>query len=514
MSQPKINASILSSIDSISAAPQRVLFIGQKTSAGTAVSGVLTANILNDGSEDTLFGANSMLAAMVRAYKLINRVTAIDAIALSDNGSGVAATGTIVFTGPATASGTLIFNIGSRINHSYSLSVTSADTATQMGANLAALINADTTAPVTAVAATGTVTITAVNKGTAANNIGTETTGTVAGVAVTITKLASGATNPSMTNVFNVVGQQRYQTVVGPVDYGVATYTGFLAPRFNVENRVLDGVAIVSATDTYANLISTYTALNSHDLVVLGNRLVNNTLYKGSSIFEIDYVIAAQLGAIRALRLTDGADLTSYVVSNNAGDQVGGVSLASLPYHNTPFANLPTIDIGQEFSQDEEDDLNAAGVSILANNLSRTEILADDIVTTYKFDTLGNADDTFKFLNLVDTASATREAYFNFSKTTYAQTRLTSGDTVANSSMVNAASISADFCGLYKTLSGTGFLLVAAGEDSQKFYKDNLVVQITNLALGQVSSAMKIVPVAQLRQMFIPITFVFNTSSN
>lgn len=514
MSQPKINASILSSIDSISAAPQRALFIGQKTSAGTAVSGALTANILNDGSEDTLFGKNSMLAAMVRAYKLINRVTAIDAIALSDNGSGVTATGTIAFTGPSTAAGTLVFNIGSRINHSYNLSLNSGETGIQAAVALAALINSDLTAPVTAIAATGTVTITAVNAGTTANSIGAEAVGSIPGIGVTIVKLASGATNPSMTNVFNVAGQQRYQTIIGPVDYGVVTYTGFLAPRFNVENRVLDGVAIISTTDTYANLISTYTAQNSHDLVVLGNRLVNNTLYKGSSIFEIDYVIAAQLGAIRALRLTDGADLTSYVVSNNAGDQTGGVSLASLPYHNTPFANLPTIDIGQEFSQDEEDDLNAAGVSILANNLSRTEVLAEDIVTTYKFNTLGNEDETFKFLNLVDTASAVREAYFNFSKTTYAQTRLTSGDTVANSSMVNTASISADFCGLYKTLSGAGFLLVAAGEDSQKFFKDNLVVQITDLAFGKVAIAMKIKPVTQFREGDIAITFVFNTSSN
>jgi phage tail sheath gpL-like len=514
MSQPRINATILSSVNSILPVPQRVLFIGQKTSAGSATSGALTQNIPNDGSEDDLFGENSMLAAMVRNFKLINQVTQIDAIALSDNGSGVAATGTIVLSGTATAAGTLVFNIGSRLNHSYSVDVATDDTAATVATALEALIDADTTAPVTAGVSTATVTITAVNKGTAANSIGTEVVGSVAGISVTITKLNSGATNPSMTNVFNVVGQQRYQTVCGPVEYGVSTYTDFLEPRFNVDNRVLDGVAILSATDTYANLVSTYTTENSHELVVLGNRLVNSSTYKGSSIFEIDYCIAAQFSAIRSLRLTDGADLTSYVVSPTAGDQVGGVSLASLPYHNTPFPYLPTIDIGQEFSQDEEDDLNTAGVSILANNVSRTEVVADDIVTTYKYNTLGAVDTTFKFLNSVDTASAIREAFFNYAKNNYAQTRLTAGDTVPNASMVNTNSIAADAKGLYRTLSGSDYMLVSAGEDAADFFSDNLVVEIVDLALGQVSESMKVQPVSQLREMSIPITIVFNTSSN
>lgn len=508
MSEPRIDASITAAQNVIQQIEQRVLFIGQKTSAGSAAAGTLVQNILNDNSEDTLFGAKSMLASMVRSYKLINKVTQIDCIPLSDGGGAAAAVGSIAFTGPATATGTLVFKIGSRINHSYSLPVISTDSATTIGANLAALINADTTAPVTASATTGTVTITAVNLGLQGNKIGVEVVGTLAGVGVTLTKPISGSGLPTLTNIFNVVGDQRYQTVAGPVEYGFSTYTGFLDARFNVDNQVLDGVAIVSQTDTLANLVTALTPLNSQSLAVHNNRLVNIATKRGSAIFELDYVVSAQFAAIRALRLTPGANIAAYVASIQASDQVGGIALSSLPYHNTPFPYLPVIDIGDAFVLDEETELNTAGGFILTNNTSRSSIVANRVLTTYKFNTLGVADATFQFLNLVDTASASREDFFNFVKATYAQTRLTTGDPVPGVSMVNTSTIAADLVGRYSTQGGPDFALVAYGATANQFFKDNLNVEILDLARGRVSAAMRIQLVSQLRDMSIPIEIV------
>jgi len=511
MSEPRINASIRGDDNQIYAVPQNVLFVGQKTSAGTAVTGVLVPNIQNDNSEDTLFGKNSCLAAMVRAYKKINQNTQIDCIPLTDNASSARATGTITFTGTAAQTGVINITVGSRLNNIYAVSVSAGDDETDVATAVAAAINADLTCPVTATSEDGAVTLNAVHKGLIGNDIGVQVDIKITGIAAVLVGMASGTLNPTLTGVFDVVGEKRYQTVCCPQEYGFAFLTNFLDPRLNVENAIQDGVGIMSYRATLADFITNVTPLDSQSLTVLANRLVNDALYKGNAIFELDYVIAAQFSAIRALRLTDGADISSYVVSNKANDQSGGVDLSSLPYHNTPFPYLPIIDIGKSFSLSEEEEINTAGGSILANNTAGNRIVASRILTTYKTNSAGVPDDSFKFLNLADTASAIRVEYFNFCKSQYAQTRLSSGSVVGNSAMVNTITIAADMTGLYQTLAGEGFMLVAAGADSVDFYKKNLVVQITSLANGSVMISMRVIPVTQLRNITLPIQLSFNT---
>ena len=67
---PKQTINIVSAQGEISTAAQKVLFVGQKTAAGSATSGVLVQNVLNDiAAINALFGESSILAAMLRAYK-------------------------------------------------------------------------------------------------------------------------------------------------------------------------------------------------------------------------------------------------------------------------------------------------------------------------------------------------------------------------------------------------------------------------------------------------------------
>src|SRR5574343_576383 len=146
--RPRITLDIIPAALSISNAPQKILFIGQMTSAGTATSGSLVENILNDNSQNTLFGENSMLAEMITAAKAINQVTQMDAIPLTDHVGAVAATGTVAFSGTATATGSILVSVGSQTNYTYSVDIESGDTATTIGGKLATLINADTKAPV------------------------------------------------------------------------------------------------------------------------------------------------------------------------------------------------------------------------------------------------------------------------------------------------------------------------------------------------------------------------------
>jgi phage tail sheath gpL-like len=513
VSNPRTSFSIISANTTVSNEPQRVLLIGQKTSSGSADSGALVQNIGNNSEENALFGANSILADMVRSFKSINKVSRLDAIALSDNGSGVAATGTLAFSGTPTAEGTLVISIGSSVNYRYELPVTTTDTAATLATALAALINADTKVPVTAGVATATVTITAVNKGTIGNSISILVEGSVPGVSVGLTEMASGATNPSLTGLFSVVDGLRYQTVVYQAEYTLSTLTtSFLDPRWNVNNDILDGVGIITKSDSLANLKTLGNANNTQNLIILGNKLISRTALRGGAIVELNYNVSSQFAAVRSLRLTEDANISRYVIGGDALDQFGGAAISSLPYFNTPFFNLPVIAQGDEFTQEEEDELNTAGVSLLGNNITNLTIIASQIVTTYKTNAGGNPDPTYKYLNYVDTISNVREYFFNNAKSDFRQSRLTEGDLIANRKMHNATSIAAVFTGYYASLSGPDYVLVQAGEDSLQFFKQNLDITL-DLSTGSVSAVMVVPIVTQLRTIIATIQLAFSTNS-
>lgn len=509
---PKTTLNIVGANTTPANAEQKILYVAQKTSAGSAIAGALTEDI-NLSNVDSLFGANSMLAISIRAALEINSSTKMDAIALDDNGSTFA-TGTFTITGPATEDGTLIFYVGSKITGKYSLDILDGDTATEMGDALEALILADTKAPVSAANVTGVVTNTTINAGTFGNFIGMKVEGSVAGVAVAIVAMASGATDPVLTSVFDPIDEQRYQSIVWPANYSVTELINLLDDRWNVDNDILDGVGITSDTDTLANLKSTYTSLNEKLVIVHGNKKIDNSDYKGSAIFELDIVISAEFAAIRALRLTDGESISDFVIAGTDGarDNFGGDAIRSLPYFNTPFDNLPVIEIGLGFTADEIDELkDDAGVFVLGNNSANNNILAGEVVTLFKTDALGQPDNSFKFLNYIDTMSGIREYFFNNQKSRYAQSRLTKGDIIPGRNMANEPSIRAFLTRLYNDLSGEDFVLVQAGEKSLKFYKDNLNVEL-DLETGKVTETMKVAIVTQLREIIGTIQLSFTTN--
>lgn len=512
ISQPEVTLNIIPAQTAVSNTEQRVLIVGQMTT-GTATSGDLQSQIQNDGSWDTLFGQDSMIAAMVREFRAINVIVRVDAIGLADNGSAVDATGIVGFTGTATAVGSIVVSIGSSVNHTFTLPIAIGDTATVIGDALVTAITADTKVPVSAANVTGTVTLTALNGGTEGNSIGIKSTGSAAGVTVAVTAMASGATNPVLTGVFDVVGDERYQTVVWPFSYGLTDLTGFLDPRFNVANDVLDGVGITVSDDTFANLDTAGNAENSESLVIIGNELISKTLNKGGAILELNTVMASEFAAIRSLRLEDGSNIAPFVIATNgARDTIGGAAIASFPYFNTPFANLPILDIGDGFTSAEVENLQGDGISVLGNNRPGNEIIAGEIVTTYKTDVAGNPDISFKFLNSVDTISSVREYMFNNLKSRYAQSRLTGGALQPNRSIANADSIAAFIVQLYDDLSGPDFVLTQAGETALQFFKQNLSV-VVDLATGTATVSMKTPIVTQLRVIIGTIQIVFSTNS-
>lgn len=512
ISQPEVTLNIIPSQTLVSNTAQRVLMVGQQTT-GTAVSGELQSEIQNDGSWDTLFGEDSMLAAMVREFRDLNQDVRLDAIGLDDDGSAVDASGDVDFTGTATATGTITVDIGSSVNHSFELAIAVGDTASDVGDALVAAITADTKAPVTGVNTTGSVALTAVNGGTEGNSIGLKVTGSAAGISTTVTAMSSGATDPDVTSVFDVVGDERYQTVVWPFGYTLTELTGFLDPRFNVNNDVLDGVGITLSMDTFANLDVAGNAENSESLVILGNQLLNKTLNKGGAILELNTVIASEFAALRSLRLEEGTNIADLVITNGGGnDTFGGAHIASLPYFNTPFDNLPTLDIGDGFTAQEVENLQDDGISVLGNNQSGNIVVAGEIVTTYKTDNAGNPDTSFKFLNSVDTITNIREFQVNNLKAAYAQFRLTSGSPQGGSNITSAENIRSFVVSLYLTLASDDFLLTQNSTEALRFYKNNLIVT-SDLTTGTVTINQKTPIVTQLRAIQGTIQIVFSATS-
>ncbi len=510
ISLPKVTFNIIPGQEEISNAPQKVLIIGQKVAAGTATSGDLQQNIQNNSEENTLFGENSMISAMIRGFKLINDITRIDAISLDDNGSAVDATGTVAFTGTATESGTLEVLIGSERNQTFELGIQSGDTATVIGALLETVVGADTKSPVGAANVTGTVTLTAVNGGTVGNIIGLRVKGAVAGISVVVTGMASGATDPVLTSVFDVIGNERYQTIVAPFQYGTSFFTDFLDPRFNPTNRVLDGVGIMTSTDTLSNLLTTGNAENSQSLVIAANRIVDKTGYRGSASFELDHVFSSYFAAIRSKRLTEGANVANLVISNvGSVNSFGGSQNASLPYFNTIVSPLALIDLEEEWSPQELDQLKAAGIATFDNNIARLNIILGEAVTTRKKDAAGNDELTFRFLNSVDTSSVIREFYFNNNRARFSQTVLTDGDIVPNANIANESVIRAFQISLYDSVAG---LLAQSGEDALNFFKQNLSIEL-DILNGLVTINMQVPIVGQLREIAGNISIVFSTNS-
>jgi len=512
VSQPDITFNIVPAQRDVGNTAHRVLIVGQKITAGTATAGEITTDVGNDNEADALFGATSHLASMVRQFRRTNPITPLDVIAYAD-ASGTNATGEIAITGTATAAGTLMVTLGSNHDHKYAVPVAAGATATVVGAALAALVGADTKVQMTAASTTGTVVITHVHDGTIGNNLPLAVAGVPAGLAVAITGMASGATDPTITGLAALIEGIRYHTIVYPGTWSTAIIDTVMDGRFNATNEIVDGVVIMAKQDTYSNLQTVVATLNQPLLMMIGNKLVSSAgRLVGGSVIEIGDNIAAQVAAIRSLRLTQNANIARYVIGNNGPKDVfGGPHLASLPYFNTPFSYLPVEKTGDGFKRAEIEVLQTKGVSILGNNVARNTLIAGEFVTTYMTDAAGNADTSFKYVNYVDTISNVREYMFNNVRTQYAQCRLTDGALVPGYNMANADSIKAYLTGLYLDLAGDGYVLTRGGEENLKYFKQNLAVTL-DLAEGKVNIDMIVPVVVQLRTILATVRVAFNTN--
>ncbi|MDD9911656.1 MAG: phage tail sheath subtilisin-like domain-containing protein [Alphaproteobacteria bacterium] len=198
----------------------RVLVIGQRLTTGTIAEGVPT-RITSATQAKEYFGEGSMLASMLATYFDNNDQHETWAIALDDNGAGVAATGDLTVSGTTTASGTLnLYIAGQRVQ----VGVTAGQSLSTVASNIVAAVTADASLPVTAAVNGGTpeqVDFTAKHKGVLGNNIDLRLNyqsgeALPTGLGIAINAMSGGTANPDITTAITAMADVQYHSVIQP----------------------------------------------------------------------------------------------------------------------------------------------------------------------------------------------------------------------------------------------------------------------------------------------------------
>lgn len=374
--------------------PARALLIVQMLAAGSAIAGQLN-RITRPDQGRALFGAGSVGADMVEAFKKANKTSDVYALALADNAGGTAATGSVAFTGTATASGVFAFYVGDvRIP----VAVTVGMTAAQLATALAAAITAIATLPVTATAATGTVTLTARHKGEVGNGIQLAMSwldGEIvpAGITAVITAMANGALNPSLQTALDAIATEWFTDIAVAWDdtANLGVLSADLAQRYQAMGKK-DGHAYVGSRGNFAALTTKGGLVNSPFISIAG--------LKGSQSSPWEMAASA-------------AGIATFQLANDPARQLRTLAMPAIVAPRT-------VD---RFTETEQDLLLKGGISTFTAQPDGT-VTIDRVVTTYKTSPLGVTDRAWLDIMIPKTASRIRYDWAAYVSLVYPRCKL------------------------------------------------------------------------------------------
>lgn len=345
--------------------PTKVLVIGQKLTAGTQAPLVPVLMTSADQAKK-FFGQGSQLAHMLESFKKANSFIEVWAIAQVDNAAGVQATGTVAFSGTATAAGTQNVYIGGRrVQFAVTVGMTAALAAVALANATAALPDL----PVTASASASTCTFTARHKGVCANDIDIRVNyyaddATPAGLTVSTTAMTGGTGNPDVNAVLTAIGDEWYTDFV--MSYtdttNIAAMETELADRFG-PLKMIDGHLYISLSDTHANLVTKGQARNSPHVTMMG--------VKGSP--TPSYEISSALGAIAAYSLNIDP---------------------ARPLQTLTLTGVLAPAIADRFDMAERNILLFNGISTFRVDAGGLVVL-ERVITTYRQNPFGAADSSY-----------------------------------------------------------------------------------------------------------------------
>lgn len=379
----------------------RQLLIGQKTAGGTAAANV-PVRVTSVQEAQTLFGLGSMLAIMVEAAIASNSITETWCLPLADNASGVAATGSIAFSGAPTAAGAVNLYVGGK---PVQVPVASTDTPASIATAVAAAITAATTLPVTAAVDgvdTSKVNITAKNKGEAGNSIDLRLNyfgeSTAPGLTATIVALTGGSNNPLLATGIAALGDEWFHVWALPYT-DAASLTAVeteLASRFG-PLREIEGHAFVAAAGSHSAIGTLGDSRNSPHVTI----------------------VAAHAEPMPAFaKAAETAAIASYY---------GSIDPAR-PLQTLPYAYCLPAAEKDRFTMQERNLLLFDGIAttyVDEGGVMRTERL----ITTYKSNAAGAPDTAYLDVETLFTLMTIRHDWANYIRTKYPRHKLANDGT-------------------------------------------------------------------------------------
>ena len=438
---PLFYAEVDNSMANSGAQTQRTLIIGQVTASG---NGVVNVPVLGQGVSDAKAkgGLGSMLALMTDAYVRADDFGEVWFLPLTDAAGGVAATGTVLIAGTPTATGVISLYIAGQL---LSLTVTTGELAPDIATALAALVNSSSDLPVTATAATATVTLTAKNKGLGGNEIdlrlnyqGSSSGEAVpAGLTLTLTQMASGATNPTLDTALANLGDE-------PFDFIVCPYTD------------------TASLNALKNLLNDKTGRWSYANQVYG------------------HVFAAQRGTVSTLSTAGNArnnqheTIMGFYNSPSpawiwAADMAGTAAVALRADPGRPLQTLTLSTVlappsASQFILGERNTLLWDGISTFMVGSDGT-VAIENLITTYQQNAFGAADDSYLQIETLFLLMFVLRAQRSLVTSKYSRVKLAANGTrfAPGSAIVTPNIIKADLIAQYGELEFNGYVQDAAG---------------------------------------------------
>lgn len=420
---------------------QRTLIIGQITASG---DGVVNVPVLGQGVSDAKAkgGLGSMLALMTDAYVRADDFGEVWFLPLADAAGGVAATGTVLIAGTPTATGVISLYVAGQL---LSLTVTTGELAADIATALAALVNSSSNLPVTATATTATVTLTAKNKGLAGNEIdlrlnyqgSSSGEATPAGLTLTLTQMASGATNPTLDTALANLGDEAFDFIVCP-------YTD------------------TASLNALKNLLNDKTGRWSYANQVYG------------------HVFAAQRGTVSTLSTAGNARNNQHETImgfNNspspawiwAADVAGTAAVALRADPGRPLQTLALSTVlappsASQFILGERNTLLWDGISTFMVGSDGT-VAIENLITTYQQNAFGAADDSYLQVETLFLLMFVLRAQRALVTSKYSRVKLAANGTrfAPGSAIVTPNTIKADLIAQYGEMEFNGFVQDAAG---------------------------------------------------
>jgi phage tail sheath gpL-like len=431
-------------------ANQRALIIGQITSTG-----IVTPNvpIISSGVSDAAVqgGVNSMLALMTAAYRANDTFGEVWYLPLSDAAGAVAATGSISFTAAPTANGTISLYIAGQL---VTVPVTSTMTTANIATAVSNAINLIPAMPVTASVTTSTVTLTADNKGLAGNDIdvrvnyqgtaGGESTPT--GLTFTITAMASGATNPTLTTALGNLLDMPFDFIVCPYTdtTSLDALKGFLndtTGRWSWQQQVY-GHVFTANRGTFASQTTLGLARNNQHETIMG--------FNDSPTPNWQWAAALAGAAAVSLRADPATPLQTVVLNGVLAPPLQ--SRFNLSSRNTLlYDGISTFTVAQDGT-----------------------VAIENLITTYQTNSFGAPDNSYLEVETMFTLMFVLRDMMTMVTSKYARVKLAADGTrfAPGSNIVTPSIIKADIIAEYQTLEYNGYV-----QNSKAFAQGLIVAQ-------------------------------------